>query len=285
MKKKYLSVLLAGVMVLSLAACGSSSDSSSSSKDAKKDSKEDTALNKEDLGTIKVGIDGAYPPYCFLNDDTDEPDGFEVAVMNEIAKRNDLDIECVVTAWDGMFSALDAGRIDTVAESITITDERKEDYIFSDSYIEASNRFVVKAGNESTIKSFEDLAGKKIGVASGQEAYSQLEKIKEEYKVDFEIVPYDSSTNAYDVSIGRLDASYMNPIAALSTSDAGEMNLAVADCSAYVNDYCGYPFVKDSERGKLLQQIFSDTIKEMHKDGTLTKLCEKWLGTDVSTQE
>ena len=42
MKKKYLSVLLAGVMVLSLAACGSTSDSSSSSKDAKKDSKEDS---------------------------------------------------------------------------------------------------------------------------------------------------------------------------------------------------------------------------------------------------
>lgn len=285
MKKKYLSVLLAGVMVLSLAACGSSSDSSSDSKDAKKESKEDTDLTKEDLGTIKVGIDGAYPPYCYLNDDTDEPDGFEVAVMNEIAKRNDLDIECVVTAWDGMFSALDAGRIDTVAESITITDERKEDYIFSDSYIEASNRFVVKAGEENSISSFEDLAGKKIGVASGQEAYSQLEKIKEEYKVDFEIVPYDSSTNAYDVSIGRLDASYMNPIAALSTSDAGEMNLAVADCPAYVNDYCGYPFVKDSARAKLLQQIFSDTIKEMHEDGTLTELCEKWLGTDVSTQE
>lgn len=98
-------------------------------------------------------------------------------------------------------------------------------------------------------------------------------------------MPYDSSTNAYDVSIGRLDASYMNPIAALSTSDAGEMNLSVAECPAYVADYCGYAFVKDSARAELLEQIFSDTIKEMHDDGTLTELCEKWLGADVSTAE
>lgn len=287
MKKRLLSVLLAGAMVLSLAACGGSSESSEGSEAGEQtdEAKEEESVSKEDLGTIHVGIDGAYPPYCFLNDETDEPDGFEVEMMKEIAERNGLEIECVVTAWDGMFSALDAGRIDTVAESITITEERKEDYIFSTSYIEASNRFIVRAGEEGSITSFEDLAGKKIGVASGQEAYSQLEEIKEEYEIEFEIVPYDSSTNAYDVSIGRLDASYMNPIAALSTSDAGEMNLSVAECPAYVADYCGYAFVKDSARAELLEQIFSDTIKEMHEDGTLTELCEKWLGTDVSTAE
>lgn len=284
MKKRLFSVLLAGTMVFSLAACGNSSDDAGT--DSKTDeAKEEETVSKEDLGTIHVGIDGAYPPYCFLNDETDEADGFEVAMMKEIAERNDLDIECVVTAWDGMFSALDAGRIDTVAESITITEERKEDYIFSASYIEASNRFIVREGEEDSIKTFEDLEGKKIGVASGQEAYSQLEEIKKEYEIEFEIVPYDSSTNAYDVSIGRLDASYMNPIAALSTSDAGEMNLGVAECPAYVSDYCGYAFVKDNARAELLEQIFTDTIKEMHEDGTLTRLCEEWLGADVSTAE
>ncbi len=280
--KKLFCVLLTGAMVLSLAACGGSTEDSGTGEQ-KKEAGEETALSKEDLGTIHVGIDGAYPPYCFLNDETDETDGFEVAMMKEIAERNGLDIQCDVTAWDGMFSALDAGRIDTVAESITITDERKEDYIFSTSYIEASNRFIVREGEEGTITSFEDLAGKKIGVASGQEAYSQLEEIKQEYKVEFEIIPYDSSTNAYDVSIGRLDASYMNPIAALSTSDAGEMKLAVAECPAYVADYCGYAFVKNSDRAELLEQIFSETIEEMHQDGTLKELCEKWLGADVST--
>ena len=75
----------------------------------------------------------------------------------------------------------------------------------------------------------------------------------------------------------------MNPIAALSTSDAGEMKLAVAECPAYVADYCGYAFVKNSDRAELLEQIFSETIEEMHQDGTLKELCEKWLGADVST--
>ena len=103
--------------------------------------------------------------------------------------------------------------------------------------------------------------------------------------MDFEIVTYESSTNAYDVSIGRLDASYMNPVAGMSMSEEGDMNLAVAECPAYTRDLCAYAFLKDSERGTLLAQIFSDTLVEMQEDGTLSSLCEEWLGSDISIVE
>lgn len=118
------------LMVFSMAACGSSDDGGSSA---------DGALSVEEIGTVYVGIDGAYPPYCFLNGD-DAVDGFEVAVMNEIAARTGLTIECQITAWTSMFGQLDSGRIDTVAECITVTDERSATYTPSKSYIEDSNR-------------------------------------------------------------------------------------------------------------------------------------------------
>lgn len=242
------------------------------------------ALTKNDLGAVRAGIDGAYPPYCYLND-KDEVDGFEVAVMKEIAKRNGLDIQCQVTAWNSMFGQLDSGRIDTVAETITVTDERQAKYVFSKSYIEDSNRFLVRAGKEDSISSFKDLAGKKIGVASGQSAYNQLLAIQKEHGVQFEIAPYETSTNAYDVSIGRIDASYMNPVAGMDMSNKGGMNLAVASCPSFMAARCAYPFRKDTERGRLLAQIFSDTLTEMAKDGTLEALCVKWLGVDISRVE
>ena len=238
-------------------------------------------LSAETLGTVYVGIDGAYPPYCFLND-KDTVDGFEVAVMKEIAKRTGLTIECQITAWTSMFGQLDSGRIDTVAECITITEERQAKYNFSKSYIEDSNRFLVPGGKEGSISSFKDLAGKKIGVAAGQNAYEQLLAIQKEYGVDFEIVPYESSTNAYDVSIGRLDASYMNPVAGMTMSKEGNMGLAVADCPAYKSDLCAYVFRKDNARADTIRELFSGALEEMKADGTLGALSTQWLNADIS---
>ena len=264
--KKMSGVLLVFVMMLAMV-CGA-----------------EAALSKESLGKVLVGIDGAYPPYCFLNDQ-DKVDGFEVEVMNEIAKRNGIEIECRITSWPSMFGQLDSGRIDSVGESITVNDERKEKYLFSNSYVMGSNRFLVQSGKEKSIVDFKDLAGKKIGVATGQSAYNQLLAIQKKYNVDFEIVPYETSTNAYDVSIGRIDASYMNPVAGMDMSRKGNMNLALADCPAFETYLCAYPFKKDTERGQLLEKLFSTSLDEMAKDGTLSALSIKWFGIDISHVE
>ena len=244
----------------------------------------EAALTKDDLGIVYVGIDGAYPPYCYLNDD-DEVDGFEVAVMNEIAEREGITIECQITSWNSMFGQLDSGRIDTVAENITITEERLETYNFSKSYITGSNAFIVRGGEEESIQTDEDLAGKKIGVASSGNAYDKLIQIQEEKGIEFEIVPYDSSTNAYDVSIGRIDASFMNPVAGIALSDASSLGLAVADWEDPAPDLSGYVFVKDSERAELLRSLFDDALTQMDEDGTLADLSVEYLGVDISHVE
>lgn len=279
MKKRLFAFLLALCMIFALAACGDSGDGNADDPNA-----DGTEVTLENVGTVYVGIDGAYPPYCFLNEN-DEVDGFEVAVMKEIAERNNIEIECQITAWNSMFGQLDSGRIDTVAENVSINAERAEKYNIAGTYAESNNRFLVQGGKESSISTFEDLAGKKIGVASGSTAYNQLEELKKEYNIDFEIVPYDSSTNAYDVSIGRIDASYMSPVVGMSLSKESNLGLAIADVEAYVTDYCGYLFVKDSPRADLLRETFEKTLQEMAEDGTLSELSVQWLGLDISHVE
>ena len=240
-------------------------------------------ITKEDLGIVYVGIDGAYPPFCYLNDN-DEVEGFEVAIMKEISEREGIEIECQITSWPSMFGQLDSGRIDTVAENITMTPERLEMYNFSKSYIASGNAFLVKAGNEGTIKTFEDLAGKKIGVASSGSGYDKLVELQES-GIDFEIVPYDSSTNAYDVSIGRIDASFMDPVAGLAMSEASDLGLVLADWTDDNPPLHGYAFVKDSPRADLIRSLFDDALTQMDEDGTLSALSQEWLGLDISHVE
>ena len=240
-------------------------------------------ITKEDLGIVYAGIDGAYPPFCFLNDN-DEVDGFEVAIMKEISEREGIEIECQITSWPSMFGQLDSGRIDTVAENITVTPERLELYNFSKSYIANGNAFLVKAGNEGTIKTFDDLAGKKIGVASSGSGYDKLVELQES-GIDFELVPYDSSTNAYDVSIGRIDASFMDPVAGLAMSEASDLGLVVADWTDENPPLHAYAFVKDNPRADLIRSLFDDALTQMDEDGTLKALCEEYLGLDISHVE
>lgn len=282
--KKTLALILAAVLAMGmLAGCGSaSSETEEKTEEKTEESTDDAALAKDDLGIVYVGIDGAYPPYCFLNED-DAVDGFEVAVMNEIAAREGIEIECQITAWNSMFGQLDSGRIDTVAENITISDERKQTYDFSMSYITGSNAFIVRAGEEGSIKTDADLAGKKIGCASSGTAYDKLVELQNS-GIDFEIVPYDSSTNAYDVSIGRIDASFMNPVAGIALSDASDLGLAVAEWEDPNPDLSGYVFAR-TERGALIRELFNEALVSMSEDGTLAKLSEEYLGVDISHVE
>ena len=171
--KKVLFFCVLVVLALCMAACGGAptneenneqiveNQENNNQENNTEDVSNEEVVTIETLGTVYVGIDGAYPPYCFLNEN-DEVDGFEVAIMNEIAARNDIEIVCQITSWTSMFGQLDSGRIDTVAEAISKTPEREETYIFSKSYVENSNRFLVRGGEESSIESFEDLEGKKL---------------------------------------------------------------------------------------------------------------------------
>jgi ABC-type amino acid transport substrate-binding protein len=247
----------------------------------KETTKKDEEITKENLGIVYAGIDGAYPPYCSLNEN-DQVEGFEVDVMNEIGKRGGITIECAITAWNSMFGQLDSGRIDTVAENLSINADRVAKYDFAGTYTKGGNRFLVQGGKANSISKFEDLAGKKIGVASGSTAYNELEEIKTKYNISFEIVPYDSSTNAYDVSIGRIDASYMSPIVGLSLSKASNLGLELAAVDSYKTTYTGYAFVKNNKRAAFIKDIFEKALKDMYQDGTLKALSEKWFGMDTS---
>jgi len=80
-----------------------------------------------------VGIDGEYPPYSFI-DANGDAQGFDVESIKWIAEQQGFDVTIQPVAWDGIITALLAGKIDMVYSGMTITPERAEVVTFSVPY-------------------------------------------------------------------------------------------------------------------------------------------------------
>ena len=105
--------------------------------------------------TIRVGMSGGYFPFTFVQQD--ELQGFEVDLMNALAERTGDTVEFSTMSFSGLIGALEAGRVDTIANQITITPEREAKFAFSQPYVYDGAQVVVKLGNETKITGVDSL--------------------------------------------------------------------------------------------------------------------------------
>lgn len=226
--------------------------------------------------TIKVGMSGRYFPFTFVKQD--ELQGFEVDVWNEIGKRADHDVEFVTANFSGLFGMLETGRIDTIANQITITPQRLEKYDFSDPYVYDGAQIVVRKGNDA-IQGLADLKGKKVAVNLGSN-FEQLLRARDADN-EINIITYETNLEQ-DVVLGRIDAFVMDRVgsAQLIKESGLPLQLAGKPFDTLEN---AFPFVKTPEQQALLVEV-NAALAEMHADGTLARISEKWLGVDVTSK-
>src|SRR5690625_4148278 len=113
MKRLILVVLL--LLLLVSVGCGQSKETSG----------EQSALERiEETGVLRVGFEGTYRPFNFLDDD-DEYTGFDVDISNELAKRMGVETEFIATSWDSLIGGLQANKFDVIIAQMTVTEERK----------------------------------------------------------------------------------------------------------------------------------------------------------------
>ncbi len=124
--------------------------------------------------TYTAGTDAAYAPFESQNE-KGEIVGFDIEVVQAIAKQAGFEVKFVNTPWEGIFNALGQGDRDLVVSAVTITDERKQTIDFSDPYFDAAQLIVVKEA--SKVARFADLKKLKVGVqtgTTGDEAVTKL---------------------------------------------------------------------------------------------------------------
>ena len=170
--KKMIAVVAVATMAISAIGCGSSSKTEGEKTEGAAVEQKADGGNLSDIkskGKLVVGTSADYPPYEFhtMANGKDEIVGFDIDVAKEVAKDLGVELEVKDMDFDGLLVALQAGKVDMVFAGMTPTDERKENADFSDIYYTATHRFILRSGEEGSVKSFDDLKGKKIGVQKG----------------------------------------------------------------------------------------------------------------------
>ncbi|WEM42308.1 amino acid ABC transporter substrate-binding protein [Photobacterium sp. DA100] len=223
---------------------------------------------------VKVGMSGRYFPFTFVKQD--QLQGFEVDLWNEIGKRNDYNVEFVTANFSGLFGLLETGRIDTISNQITMTEERKAKYLFSEPYVIDGAQLVVRKGNDA-ISSTDDLAGKTVGVNLGSNYEQLLRQLDTDGKI--QIKTYDTGIE-HDVALGRTDAFVMDRLSSLELIKKANLPLQLAG-EPFEKIENAWPFV-EGEKGEKLRDEVNVALEAMRKDGTLAEISIKWFDADIT---
>lgn len=224
--------------------------------------------------TLRVGMSGGYFPFTFV--EQDELKGFEVDVMNAVGEITGDDIEFVTASFSGLAGMLESGRIDTIANQITITPEREAKYVFTSPYVYDGAQVVVRAGNDS-VQGVEDLSGKSVAVNLGSN-YEQL--LREQPNADeIDIRTYESNIEQ-DVALGRVEAFVMDRVSATQVIKEKGLPLELAG-QPFSTIENALPF-RDDEAGREQRDRVDAALNELRESGELQKISGKWFDTDIT---
>ncbi|AGT09058.1 transporter substrate-binding domain-containing protein [Paracoccus aminophilus] len=238
-------------------------------------------------GELVIGTEGAYPPFS-MADASGNVTGFDADVGNAVCEKLNLKCRFVVQAFDGLIPALNAKRFDIIISGMSITDERKKQIDFSNSYAEFPNQFVAKKGSPlaeandlDTLK--KDLNGLRVGVQGGTTHAAYVEK----NMPDAQLMTYDTLDQMQiDLSSGRLDTAFSDTSAQndfLAKPEGGDFVLVpyVIDSAsdATLGDGLGIGIRKDEAE---LKDKINAALCELGADGTLKASSEKWFKMDIS---
>ena len=224
--------------------------------------------------TIRVGMSGGYFPFTFVK--SDELQGFEVDFMNAVVAETGDTVAFSTLSFSGLVGALDAGRLDTVANQITITPEREAKFVFTQPYVYDGAQVVVREGNED-IKGVEDLRGKTVAVNLGSNFEQLLRELP--FANEITIKTYESNIEQ-DTALGRVDAFVMDRVSSAQVIAESPLPLQLAG-PPFSEIRNALPFRND-EAGRAMRDRVDAAITMLKENGTLSKISEKWLSADVT---
>ncbi|MET1035616.1 MAG: amino acid ABC transporter substrate-binding protein [Arthrobacter sp.] len=266
--------LVAAAAAVALAAAGCGSGTTDAGTDAGSQPASGLTLQQvQDAGVLTVGTEGTYRPFSFHEGGTGELTGYDVEVAAAVAEKLGVEVKFQETQWDAIFAGLESGRFDTIANQVTITDEREETYDFSAPYT-VSKGVIVTSSDNNEITSFEDLEGK----TTAQSLTSNWHKLAEASGARIEAVEgWAQSVTLLEQ--GRVDATINDKLTFLDyQKNNANPNIKIA-AETEETSLSALPFRKGSED---LVEAVDAALAELAADGTLTEISEKYFGTDVS---
>jgi len=238
-----------------------------------------SAAPAQDAGrpVVRVGTEGTYPPFSFHDPGTQELTGYDIEVVKAIAAKAGWKLEFVETQWDAIFPALDARRIDVIANQVSRNDERQAKYGLSDTYTYSRGVVVRRVGDDS-VKSLADLKGK----TTAQSSTSNWAKVARDAGANVEAVEGFAQAAAL-LAQGRVDAIVNDNIAVLDyLASTGSKDVEIAANAGEEGSEQVLAFRKDDNA--LIDQA-NRAITALKADGTLAGISRKYFKADVSVPD
>lgn len=226
----------------------------------------------KDKGTLTIGLEGTYPPYSYRKDG--KLTGFEVDLGKAVAKKMGLKAKFVPTKWDSLVAGLGTGKFDVIMNDMTPTPERAKHYNYSIPYIKS--RSVLIVASNSKIKNIKQIKGKKIVAGIGTENAAIAKKY------GAKLVPNGDFATAVGMVKDHRVAGEVNSSGAWYTyrKKNNTKGLKAIDISKDVKpDDISALFNK---KDNALRHSYDKAMKELIKDGTVTKLSKKYFGADIT---
>lgn len=281
MKKlsKIAAFLLAATMVLSMSACTTAgttvstaaSTAGSEAASAAATSSGSAALDKiKSDGFVTMSTNAEFEPFEYK--DGDSIIGIDAEIGQKIADKLGVQLKINDISFDTLIAELDSGKTNFVAAGMSVTEDRKKNVDFSDSYFNASQAIIVS--KDSAIKSRADLNGKKVGVQQGTtgDTFCTNEDGTSDIKVG-SVERYNKGVDAVtDLINGKIDAVVIDDFPATKFVEKNPDKLVKLGEALTVEEYA--IAVKKGDADML--KTVNDVLSEMKSSGELDKIVEKY---------
>ena len=266
--KKITGIIVTALALFALGACGSSGGSSSSSSD--KSDNQLAAIKKS--GVLKVATSADYAPFEFhtMVDGKDKIVGSDIDLVNEIAKELGVKAEVSDMSFNTVLASLKEGKSDIAISAISATDERKEQFDFTDNYYNPPQVVVINKKNKDAYTSTDALKDKNVGAQKGS---IQEEVVKTQIEGS-KLVTIDKVPNmVVEVNQGSLDAMVVEKTIAESYI-AQNPDLTIADIT--LKPSADEAFAIALPKGSSdLQKELNTIIKKLNDEGKVDEFIKK----------
>lgn len=228
-----------------------------------------TSNNGVEGKTFVIGTDTTFAPFEFRKDG--ELTGIDMDLIRAIADSEGFKVEIRSLGFNAALQALTSNQVDGVIAGMSITDERKQVYDFSEPYFESGIQMAVARNNED-IKSYEDLRGKTVVAKTGSEGETYAKSIAEKY--GFTVKSLDqSATMVESVKSGSAAAVFDDyPVLAYGISQNSGLKAVTPKVPGG-----SYGFAVNKGQNTALLAAFNDGLAKMKANGEYQKILDKYL--------
>lgn len=226
-------------------------------------------------GTIKVGTSADYPPFESL-DSSGNKVGFDIDLMEEIARRMGVKLEWVDLPFDGLIDAVQGGKIDLAISAFNYSEERDQKIDFTEEYFTSEDSFMVADAFTAQIASPEDIREYKVGVQTGttQDGWLTDNLLASGQLPESRLFRYDRADQAaLDLKTGNIDVLMSDYVPAQAlVKQVGGIKVA------YHSALSGGPMnIVIPEGDRELAAEINDIIQQLKGEGFIEQIAVKHM--------